>query len=180
MAYAPNENDYNLGLELATLEPSSYYSCLILLGRLHVVRQMKIGELAKLAGCDVVTVRFYEGAGLLPAPARTGNNYRSYSLPHLETLHFIRQCRLLDIPLLDIQRLLQLRGSPQESCADINGLLDAQIARVTTRIEQLKMLEVEMNNLRRRCGSGVVRKDCAILAGLSNPDDASWKDTLHA
>ncbi|MBY0242349.1 MAG: Cd(II)/Pb(II)-responsive transcriptional regulator [Burkholderiaceae bacterium] len=141
---------------------------------------MKIGELAKLAGCDVVTVRFYEGAGLLPAPARSGNNYRLYGLPHLETLHFIRQCRLLDIPLLDIGRLLQLRGSPQESCADVNGLLDAQIDRVKTRIEQLKLLEVEMNNLRRQCGSGIVRQDCAILAELSNPGDGPWQDKLLA
>lgn len=145
-----------------------------------MVCPMRIGELAKLAGCDVVTVRFYESAGLLPAPARTGNNYRSYSAQHLETLHFIRQCRLLDIPLVDIERLLQFRAQPQESCADINGLLDAQIERVKTRIEQLRMLEIYMNNLRRQCGVGVVRKDCPILAGLSKPDDGPWEDPLHA
>jgi len=32
---------------------------------------MKIGELAKLADCQVETVRYYEREGLLPAPART-------------------------------------------------------------------------------------------------------------
>ena len=31
--------------------------------------QLKIGELAKLSGCQVVTIRYYEKAGLLSAPA---------------------------------------------------------------------------------------------------------------
>lgn len=128
---------------------------------------MKIGELARIAGCDVVTVRFYEAEGLLPAPARTGNNYRSYAQPHLETLQFIRQCRLLDMPLVDIRRLLKLRDAPSESCDDINALLDEQIARVVARMAQLKSLEAEMTALLRRCGSNVKRKDCAILARLS-------------
>lgn len=141
---------------------------------------MKIGELAKLGGCDVVTVRFYEGAGLLPAPERTANNYRSYSSSHLETLHFILRCRLLDIALLDIKRRLHLRVSPEESCADISELLDGHIARVTTRIEQLRMLEVEMNSLRSQCGAGTIRKECRILAALSQQDDASQNDEFHA
>ena len=45
---------------------------------------MKIGELAKLAGCPVETIRYYERQGLLPAPARSGGNYRLYTLEHQE------------------------------------------------------------------------------------------------
>ena len=47
---------------------------------------MKIGELAKKAGCQVETVRYYEREGLLPAPARSEGNYRLYGAPHLERL----------------------------------------------------------------------------------------------
>lgn len=43
---------------------------------------MKIGELAKKAGCRVETVRYYEREGLLPAPARSEGNYRLYGAQH--------------------------------------------------------------------------------------------------
>ncbi|WP_369814852.1 MerR family DNA-binding transcriptional regulator, partial [Blastomonas sp. AAP25] len=39
---------------------------------------MKIGELASATATKVETVRFYEKTGLLPPPARTSNNYRTY------------------------------------------------------------------------------------------------------
>ena len=38
---------------------------------------MRIGELAKHGDCDVETLRFYEREGLLDAPAREANGYRS-------------------------------------------------------------------------------------------------------
>ena len=47
---------------------------------------MRIGELARAAGMDVETLRFYEKAGLLPAPARGDNNYRRYDGAALQRL----------------------------------------------------------------------------------------------
>ncbi len=37
---------------------------------------MRIGELAKATGVDVETIRYYEKAQLLSAPARSDNGYR--------------------------------------------------------------------------------------------------------
>ena len=61
--------------------------------------EIRIGELAQRTGCEVVTVRFYEKEGLLPAPARSSGNYRLYSEAHIERLQFIRHCRSLDMSL---------------------------------------------------------------------------------
>jgi DNA-binding transcriptional MerR regulator len=69
---------------------------------------MKIGELAREAGVDVQTVRYYEREALLEAPARTASGYRTYGPRHLERLNFIRHCRSLDMPLADVKRLLEL------------------------------------------------------------------------
>ena len=69
---------------------------------------MRIGELARKAGVDVQTVRFYEREGLLDAPARTGSGYRAYGEEDLERLHFVRHCRSLDMPLAEIRRLIEL------------------------------------------------------------------------
>lgn len=38
-----------------------------------------MGYLARETGTKVETVRFYERAGVLPPPARTDSNYRSYA-----------------------------------------------------------------------------------------------------
>ena len=72
---------------------------------------MKIGELAKLADCQVETVRYYEREGLLPAPARSEGNYRLYSSEHLERLTFIRNCRTLDMNPGRDQKLVGADGS---------------------------------------------------------------------
>ena len=37
---------------------------------------MKIGEIARRTGLKIETVRFYEAEGLVPAPIRSGGNYR--------------------------------------------------------------------------------------------------------
>ena len=50
---------------------------------------MKIGELAKITGCQVGTIRFYETSGLLPAAPRTHGNYRVYGEEHKKALQFI-------------------------------------------------------------------------------------------
>ena len=53
---------------------------------------MKIGDLAKATNTLPETVRFYEREGLLPSPARTEGNYRSYTAEHAQRLAKIGIC----------------------------------------------------------------------------------------
>lgn len=62
-------------------------------------RPLTIGALAQMTGTKVETIRFYEKSGLLPAPARTGGNYRSYERSHLNRLSFVRRARDLGFSL---------------------------------------------------------------------------------
>ena len=123
---------------------------------------MKIGELATRAGCDVQTVRFYEREGLLEEPARTESGYRSYDDAHLGRLNFIRHCRSLDIPLPEVRQLLAFAAQPDQSCAQVNDLLDGHIALVQDRIRALTALEQQLVALRRTC-DGDTSHACAIL-----------------
>lgn len=128
---------------------------------------MKIGELAKAARVDVETIRYYERIGLLPAPARAHNGYRSYAQAHLERLGFIRHCRALDIPLADIARLLEFVQDPSAECREIDQLIDTQLARVRARLASLQALEQQLVMLRRQCGAPHRATDCGILHELS-------------
>jgi Cd(II)/Pb(II)-responsive transcriptional regulator len=127
---------------------------------------MRIGELAKQAGVDTQTVRFYERGGLLAAPSRTASGYRTYGPQHLERLNFIRHCRSLDMPLADVKRLLQLSSDRGVSCDDVNGLVQSHLERVRAKRDALEALEKQLAALRAHCESGHRVADCGILEEL--------------
>lgn len=127
---------------------------------------MKIGALAEATGTPVQTIRYYEREGLLPPPARTANNYRTYLPAHAERLTFIRQCRNLDMTLDEVRALIRLRESPSKDCGDVNALLDQHICHVAERIRELRALENDLKALRARCMQPDVLDQCGILKEL--------------
>jgi len=127
---------------------------------------MRIGELARAAGVDAETVRYYEREGLLEPPTRQVNGYRAYGPVQAERLAFIRHCRALDIPLADVRRLLGFKDRPDSDCGDINRLIDAQLEKVRERLNSLRTLEVQLTELRRRCDVGHKAAECGILHEL--------------
>lgn len=134
---------------------------------------LKIGELAKQTGSTVETIRYYERAGLLPAPMRSEGNYRLYGASHIERLQFIRHCRSLDMSLEEIRSLLAFRDTPDESCSAVNNLLDKHIGHVANRIRELQALEKQLKALRNLCHSTQAAKDCEILQTLASPEDVA-------
>ena len=131
---------------------------------------LKIGDLAKLTGCQVETIRYYEQAGLLPKTARSAGNYRLYDNRHVERLRFIRRCRSLDMPLDSIRLLLESQDAPDQNCCEVDALIDEHIRNVADRIAQLKALESQLRDLRGRCRNPRTAKDCRILQRLSGDD----------
>jgi Cd(II)/Pb(II)-responsive transcriptional regulator len=127
---------------------------------------MRIGELAKRAGVDTQTVRFYEREGLLAAPSRTASGYRTYGPQHVERLNFVRHCRSLDMPLADVKRLLELSSDHGVSCDDVNALVQSHLERVRAKRDALEALEKQLSALRRHCESGHRVADCGILEEL--------------
>jgi Cd(II)/Pb(II)-responsive transcriptional regulator len=127
---------------------------------------MRIGELARQAGVEVQTVRYYEREGLLDAPARTGSGHRSYGPEHLERLNFVRHCRSLDMPLAEIRRLLHLSKDRAVSCEQVNDLVSAHLRRVKAKRKALEELEKQLRALNAQCESGHRVADCGILEEL--------------
>jgi len=127
---------------------------------------LKIGELAKLTGCSVQSIRFYEKEHLLSAPRRSDGNYRLYSQSNLEQLTFIKHCRNLDITLAEIKQLLELKRSPETQCKEVNNLIDSHISQINTRILELNKLKDSLGTLRAKCSTVRSVKDCGILQDL--------------
>ena len=132
---------------------------------------LKISQLAGATGSSAETIRFYEQEGLLPLPLRSAGNYRLYGDEHVKQLQFIRHCRSLDMTLDEIRRLLAFRDSPDADCEGVNTLLDKHIGHVTTRIEELKGLQIQLAQLRKQCGDARQTSQCGILRELDKPED---------
>jgi Cd(II)/Pb(II)-responsive transcriptional regulator len=129
---------------------------------------MRIGELAKRAGCTTETIRFYEKEGLLPEPRRTGANYRTYGDAHMERLRFIRNCRALDMTHDEIRVLLQACDGPASDCGAIDALVDDHLGHVTARIDELQHLRTQLMALRERCRGDRPVQDCGIVRELAS------------
>ena len=127
---------------------------------------MRIGELAKLTGIEVETLRYYERVGLVQLPARQTNGYRAYGQDAIERANFIRHCRTLDMGLEDIKRLLDFTSKPDADCLDVNHLLDEHLARVRAKLQSLRTLEKQLARLRAQCDTGHRAADCGILQDL--------------
>ena len=143
---------------------------------------MRIGELAKQAGCDVETIRYYEKAGLLPEPGRSGAGYRQYRPEHQERLQFIRHCRSLQMGLPDIRVLLDFRSQPSAECRAVNELLDHHIELIRVRMAALQSLERQLTRLRHQCDDPHSIEECGIVQNLNEAavnHDCACHETPH-
>jgi Cu(I)-responsive transcriptional regulator len=126
---------------------------------------MKIGELARLTGTKVETVRFYERSGLLPAPGRTAANYRAYGADHLARLSFVRRARDLGFTLDQVRELLGLSDDRSRSCAGVDEIATAHLAGIDRKIADLMALRSELDRMLGSCRRGTV-EDCRIIEAL--------------
>ena len=128
---------------------------------------MKIGELAARVGSSPETIRYYEQIGLLPAPGRTGGNYRDYDQPHVDWLSFIRHARGLGFEIADIRSLLALGEDPERDCDEVDQITSGHLRAVERKIEQLEQLQRELNCMLTQCRGGQIA-NCRIMEALSD------------
>jgi len=125
-----------------------------------------IGALAKATGTKVETVRWYERVGLLPAPARTSGNYRTYGAAHLGRLSFIRRARDLGFSLDQIRALLDIAEQQDRSCEAVDVIAREHLDEVDRKIADLQALRRELDFLIGQCRRGKVA-ECRIIEALA-------------
>ena len=126
---------------------------------------MKIGAAATASGCHLETIRYYERAGLMPAPARTASGYREYSAIEVERLRFISRGRELGFSLEEIRSLLSLDDDSAMSCCDVDVIAQKHLADIRDRIRALSNMAAELERVITQCAGGE-RGHCAILGAL--------------
>jgi len=129
-----------------------------------------IGQLSRLSGTGVETIRFYEREGLISEPPRRASGYRQYPIDTLSRLRFIRHAKALGFSLKDIKELLELRVAPGTTCGDIRKRAEVKITDVRAKLEMLRQIEQALVKLTAACrGRGPI-SDCPILDALEEQD----------
>lgn len=71
-------------------------------------KNFTIGALAKKAGVNVETIRFYQRRGLLIQPAKPFMGVRHYTERDVQRVRFIKQGQKLGFTLAEVSELLSL------------------------------------------------------------------------
>jgi DNA-binding transcriptional MerR regulator len=125
-----------------------------------------IGDLSKVTGTKVETIRYYERIGLLAAPPRTAGNYRAYGDAALGRLSFIRRARDLGFGIDQIRALLSLSENKKRSCTSVDAIARERLAEVEVKLADLMALRCELDRIIRQCGCGTIA-DCRIIEALA-------------
>lgn len=129
------------------------------------MQNLMIGEVSRLTGVKVPTIRYYEGAGMLPAARRSDSNRRIYDDKALKRIAFIRHARNLGFSMSDIKALIALQDNPDQSCKQADTIARARLAEVELRIRHLQSLQGELQAMiGRGCRQRVSK--CRVIEGL--------------
>jgi MerR family mercuric resistance operon transcriptional regulator len=143
----------------------------IMVAKIAVDSQTKIGEVAKETGLTVDTIRFYEKQGLLKRSNRTEGGFRLFGPQQIEALKFIRKAQYLGFSLQEVRELLGLQRDGVEACEGVRELVSQKLASVRGKIEELRKLEGSLAGALRTCNRSLrkispAEDECPVLEEL--------------
>ncbi|MBE9135694.1 MerR family DNA-binding protein [Nodosilinea sp. LEGE 07088] len=106
-----------------------------------------IGQIAKLSGISITTIRYYEDLGLIKASGRTDSGFRQFSLKVLSYLEFIKQCQSFGLSLQEIKELFRIYDQQSTLTDETKRRLEDKILMLDNQIEALISLQAELKKL---------------------------------
>jgi len=117
--------------------------------------QLRICEMSRRTRCKVETIRYYERAGLMPAPPRSSGGYRLYDQVHLKRLNFIRRG-------LELLTLAEGGGSNYD---EVKATTFEHLADIENKIADLNRMAKLLKQKAALCKGGNV-PECQFLDAL--------------
>lgn len=141
---------------------------------------MRIGEVAREAGVNIQTLRYYERRGLLPEVRRRASGYREYGSDTVRLVRFIKHAQGLGFTLREIEELTQLRANPVDNAASICTLASAKVADIAIRIRRLTAIQHALEGLIDTCRSGRGTRVCPIIEALDDDQHTVAGEPVYA
>lgn len=122
-----------------------------------------IGAVAKAAGVNIETIRFYQRKGLLAEPDRPSGSIRRYGQADVARVRFVKAAQRLGFSLDEVAGLLTLDDGAH--CDEARHLAEQKLTDVRTKLSDLRRIERVLSALVRDCARhGTV--SCPLISSL--------------
>lgn len=128
--------------------------------------ELRIGDVASVAGVSIDTVRYYERRRLLPRAPRTAGGFRIFSRETVERVMFIKQAQALGFSLDEITELLTSGGVAE--CQRVRDLLQTRLKELDERIKSMRDFRRTLSRRLAECEQELTEKGrgarCPVVA----------------
>jgi MerR family mercuric resistance operon transcriptional regulator len=128
------------------------------------VKLFTIGELAKVTGIHVETIRFYQRRGLLVEPQRPLGGIRRYGEAEAARIRFIKSAQKLGFSLDEVITLLTLEDGTH--CREASKIAQQKLADVRSKIADLSRMEKTLAKLTMECEKRRGKVCCPLISTL--------------
>lgn len=106
------------------------------------------GQVSKITGVSIETLRFYEKTGLIAVPQRTNSGYRLYTDDIFNRLEFIKRAKSARFTLAEIKQLFLIFDNKTIDEQDMSELLEKKIDSIGREICELKGMSVFLQKVK--------------------------------
>ena len=138
-----------------------------------MVELMRTSDVAKAAGVNIQTLRFYEREGLLPEPRRSAAGHRRYGDDAVRIVTFIKRAQELGFTLREAHELLRLRTAGPKRAPLARKVAEAKLVDIDEKIRDLRAIRAALSSLVERCAHHAGSVECPILEALENKTHGS-------
>jgi DNA-binding transcriptional MerR regulator len=126
-----------------------------------------IGKVAREAGINVETVRYYERQGLIDQPQRI-KGPRHYDDATLATLKYIRVAQGFGLSLREIKSLRGALGTGRGFCASLRALVEAKLDEIDRKQTELNALKAELGLFLTNCRARPAHLPCPVVEEITS------------
>lgn len=130
---------------------------------------MSIGDLARAAGVNIETIRYYQRKGLLAVPERGPGEIRRYRAADLARVKFVKAAQRLGFSLADIAGLMSLGESTD--CEKARHVAEHRLKDVRAKLADLRYMESALKGLVAGCAAPQT-DGCPLIAALRSSGEA--------
>jgi DNA-binding transcriptional MerR regulator len=101
---------------------------------------LRSGQVAKAAGVNRETLRYYERRGIIKEPQRTLGGHRLYPEQAVTTLRIVKTAQRLGFTLAEVAELLEVGKHHYGAPAGLHARIDAKITEVDQKLGELQLI----------------------------------------
>ncbi len=128
---------------------------------------LTIGRVARRAGVNRETIRYYQRRGLIAEPARPAAGFRHYPEETVARVRFIKRAQGLGFSLREIGELLDLG---ERNCEAVRALAERKYREIDRRMADLAAMKAALQRLTADCANGDLQTPCPIVRALEEEE----------